>query len=241
MAKVKQIINCETNKKFIKVYGNGFIDIPDVIYHVLTDDGMMHVWGDILHGDVPQIGKELPEDGGSLSYWIDGEKLDKLLAYFKKEYDSEIWAEEEVTRFYVRMKQQLPYINIDTKAENIRCRVKKIISCETNKKFIQFHDEGNFFIPDVIFYVQTENGNVVAYGEEFCSDFPKVGEKLYTYPYRLIGQISSYIIEEMYNEYKEAYGEKAAKKKYNNFISTVREQIPMLGIKEGVCLQPLIL
>lgn len=191
MAKVKQIINCETNKKFIKVYGNGFIDIPDVIYHVLTDDGMMHVWGDILHGDVPQIGKELPQDGGSLSYWIDGEKLDNLLAYFKKEDDSEIGAEKEVTRFYVRMKQQLPYINIDTYARNIRNRVKQIVSCETNKKFILDYDDGGLIVPDVNYYVLMEDGRVVVYPVMVNGDPPIIGEELPEDRYRC--RVESYI------------------------------------------------
>ena len=32
---VKEIINCETNTKFIRVREDGFIDIPDVIFYVL--------------------------------------------------------------------------------------------------------------------------------------------------------------------------------------------------------------
>ena len=36
---VKKIINCETNKKFIRVHDNGFIDIPDVIFYVLYESG----------------------------------------------------------------------------------------------------------------------------------------------------------------------------------------------------------
>lgn len=36
---VKTIINAETNTKFIKVYKNGFMEIPDVIYHILSKDG----------------------------------------------------------------------------------------------------------------------------------------------------------------------------------------------------------
>lgn len=232
MAKVKQIINCETNKKFIKVYDNGFIDIPDVIYHVLTDDGMMHVWGDILHGDVPQIGKELPEDGGSLSYWIDGEKLDDLLAYFKKENDSEIGAEKEVARFYVRMKQQLPYINIDTYERNIRNRVKQIVSCETNKKFILDYDDGGLIVPDVNYYVLMEDGRVVVYPEMVNGDPPIIGEELPEDRYRCrvescisYSRVKRYIITQQ----DESLSGGELNSRIYGIMTEIKQQLPNIG------------
>ena len=36
---VKEIINCETNTKFVRVHDDGFIDIPDVIFYVLYESG----------------------------------------------------------------------------------------------------------------------------------------------------------------------------------------------------------
>lgn len=35
---IKEIINCETNKKFIKVHDDGRIEIPDVIFYVLYEN-----------------------------------------------------------------------------------------------------------------------------------------------------------------------------------------------------------
>lgn len=235
MAKVKQIINCETNKKYIKVYDNGFIDIPDVIYYVLTDDGMMHVWGDILPGDVPQIGKELPKDGGSLSYWVDGEKLDNLQKYFltEGEAEDELSAKMEVDEFFIKMKQLLPFINIDTKARNIGDRVKQIVSCETNKKFIQVMDEYGIFIPDVIYHVLTENGRMVAYGTKLTDDKPRIGEDLPPWTGPLLGHINDSLIQGKYKWEKEnTYSLEEAKRNVKDFLYNLKRQVPLLGLKD---------
>lgn len=235
MAKVKQIINCETNKKFIKVYDNGFIDIPDVIFYVLTEEGMMHVWGGFLHSDVPQIGKELPDDGGSLSYWIDGEKLDNLQKYFltEGEADCEVGAKMEVDEFFIKMKQQLPYINIDTKARNIRDRVKQIVSCETNKKFIQVIDEYGIFIPDVIYHVLTEDGRMVAYGAELIDDKPRIGEELPLWSGHLKGYINDSLIQGKYKwEQENTHSEEEARRNVKDFLYNLKRQVPLLGLKE---------
>ena len=42
---IKEIINCETNKKFVRVHDDGFIDIPDVIFYVLYESGNTDVQG----------------------------------------------------------------------------------------------------------------------------------------------------------------------------------------------------
>lgn len=234
MAKVKQIINCETNKKFIKVYGNGFIDIPDVIYHVLTDDGMLHVWGDILHGDVPQIGKELPQDGGSLSSWIDGEKLNKLLAYFQNEEGEEEWtAKKDVDHFFVEMKRKLPYIGIEkTNSPDIRKRVKQIISCETNKKFILDYDDGGLIVPDVNYYVLMEDGRVVVYPEMVNGDPPIIGEELPEDRYRC--RVESYISYSRVKRYiitqqDESLSGGELNSRIYGIMTEIKQQLPNIG------------
>lgn len=46
MEKVKQIINCETNKKFILVSREtGSIRIPDIILYLLMEDGSVKTCG----------------------------------------------------------------------------------------------------------------------------------------------------------------------------------------------------
>lgn len=48
---IKEIINCETNKKFIEAHDDGRIEIPDVIFYVLYESGDTDVVGCCL-GDV---------------------------------------------------------------------------------------------------------------------------------------------------------------------------------------------
>lgn len=62
MAKVKQIINCETNRKFILIYDDGGLIVPDVNFYVLMDDGRVVVYPEMITGDHPVVGEELPED-----------------------------------------------------------------------------------------------------------------------------------------------------------------------------------
>lgn len=232
MAKVKQIINCETNKKYIKVYDNGFIEIPDMICYVLTEDGMLHVWGDILHGDVPQIGKELEEDGHLMSF-LDEERLNNLLAYFQDVVgDDEEGAKMGVDDFFIEMKQKLPCIGIDKDAPNIRKRVKQIISCETNKKFILDYDDGGLIVPDVNYYVLMEDGRVVVYPEMINGDIPVIGEELPEDRYKCrvesvisYSRIKRYIITQV----DESLSDGDLNSRINGIMSEIKHQLPNVG------------
>lgn len=233
MAKVKQIINCETNKKYIKVYDNGFIDIPDVIFYVLTDDGMMHVWGDILHGDVPQIGKELYEDGSLLSF-IDDDRLNRLLTYFLKEEGEDEWtAKKDVDHFFVEMKRKLPYVGIEkTNAPDIRKRVKQILSCETNKKFILNYDDGGLIVPEVNYYVLMEDGRVVVYPEMVNGDPPIIGEELPEDRYRCrvescisYSRVKRYIITQQ----DESLSGEDLNSRIYGIMTEIKQQLPDIG------------
>lgn len=78
---VKEIINCETNTKFIRVREDGFIDIPDVIFYVLYESGETDVVGCIFGDVYPQIAEELDDwikDSHSLGFLC----LESLKEYF---------------------------------------------------------------------------------------------------------------------------------------------------------------
>ena len=50
---IKEIINCETNKKFVKTHDDGRIEIPDV-KSTFYESGIADVVGRCL-GDVPSV------------------------------------------------------------------------------------------------------------------------------------------------------------------------------------------
>lgn len=60
---VKEIINCETNTKFVRVHDDGSIDIPDVIFYVLYESGDTDVVGYILGEGYPQIARAVDDEG----------------------------------------------------------------------------------------------------------------------------------------------------------------------------------
>lgn len=112
---VKKIINCETNKKFIRVHDNGFIDIPDVIFYVLYESGETDVVGHVLGEEYPQIAEEL-------DYWHkDSHPLSYLCLNSLKEFSKSIeHLHRDVTErtryikaFVEKAKKLLPYLDIE--------------------------------------------------------------------------------------------------------------------------------
>ena len=112
---IKEIINCETNKKFVRVHDDGFIDIPDVIFYVLYESGETDVVGCILGDVYPQIAEELDD-------WIkDSHPLGFLCLESLKEYFNSIeYLYKDVTErtrvvkaFVEKAKKLLPYLDID--------------------------------------------------------------------------------------------------------------------------------
>lgn len=67
MAKVKQIINIETNFKFIYVIRDckmGFmeIDAPPILFYLLMDNNRVYIWGpSSLDDGTPKIGERLED------------------------------------------------------------------------------------------------------------------------------------------------------------------------------------
>lgn len=112
---VKEIINCETNTKFIRVREDGFIDIPDVIFYVLYESGETDVVGCIFGDVYPQIAEELDDwikDSHSLGFLC----LESLKEYFNSiEYlHRDVTERTRVVKAFVeKAKKLLPYLDID--------------------------------------------------------------------------------------------------------------------------------
>ena len=113
---VKTIINAETNTKFIKVYKNGFMEIPDVIYHILSKDGKYIITGSVLNTDYPRVNCFAEEDESALSGFLDNSHLDDYLDNVRQLEDDQA-SIDEVKTFVREAKKVLPYLRFDKSVE----------------------------------------------------------------------------------------------------------------------------
>lgn len=108
---IKQIINCETNTKFVKVYNSGNIEIPDVIFYVLFESGDMGVVGRCLQEEYPQIAGEVDDSDDSVLLGVlDGERMDAYFCYLEDDCDDAFGG---VKAFVKEARKILPYLRID--------------------------------------------------------------------------------------------------------------------------------
>lgn len=107
---IKEIINCETNKKFIKDHDDGRIEIPDVIFYVLYESGDTDVVGCCLGDVYPQIAGEVDNEDSRLLGFLEGDYVDEYLNYLEGECDDALGS---VKAFVKEIKKLLPYLRID--------------------------------------------------------------------------------------------------------------------------------
>lgn len=107
---IKEIINCETNKKFIKAHDDGRIEIPDVIFYVLYESGDTDVVGCCLGDVYPQIAGELDNEDSRLLGFLEGDYVDEYFNYLEGECDDALGS---VKAFVKEIKKLLPYLRID--------------------------------------------------------------------------------------------------------------------------------
>lgn len=118
MSKIKQIINCETNKKFILVdKESGFIRIPDVIFYLLLDDDHMEVCGKDIHEDLPQVGNEYEEGNDVLLGWLNKSHLVSHAKFVAEDVDDKDISIQKTRELLEKIKKIAPYINIDKDVE----------------------------------------------------------------------------------------------------------------------------
>lgn len=108
----------------------------------------------------------------------------------------------------------------------------QIVSCETNKKFIQILDDGNAFIPDVIYHVITEDGKMCIYAAEASDDLPRIGEELSKWHGPLRGYVNDSIIKGIFEYEKSCDGEDMAKRAVKDFLYNLKHQVPLLGVEK---------
>ena len=112
MAKVKQIINIETNFKFIYVIRDckmGFmeIDAPPILFYLLMDNNRVYIWGpSSLDDGTPKIGERLEDISSFLVTRITKEMVVEELASLQKHECQHIR----------RIKTNLPALHIDEDA-----------------------------------------------------------------------------------------------------------------------------
>lgn len=106
----KGIINCETNKKFIKAHDDGRIEIPDVIFYVLYESGDTDVVGCCLGDVYPQIAGEVDNEDSRLLGFLEGDYVDEYFNYLEGECDDALGS---VKAFVKEIKKLLPYLRID--------------------------------------------------------------------------------------------------------------------------------
>ena len=107
---IKEIINCETNTKFVKVYDDGRIEIPDVIFYVLYESGDTDVVGCCLGEGYPQIAGEVENEECHLQGSLEGDSLDDYLNYMYDDFDEAV---SSVKTFVKEAKKLLPYLCIE--------------------------------------------------------------------------------------------------------------------------------
>lgn len=107
---IKEIINCETNTKFIRVRDDGYIDIPDVIFYVLYESGDTDVVGCCLGDAYPQIAGEVDDVFKTvLLGFLIGDTIDDYYNYLEGECDDAL---DSVKAFVKEAKKLLPYLRI---------------------------------------------------------------------------------------------------------------------------------
>lgn len=108
---IKQIINCETNKKFVKVHNSGDIEIPDVIFYVLYESGCTDIEGCYLCDGYPHVGGEIDHDGVRLLGFLYDNNIDNYFNLLEsEEFDNAL---DIVKSFVKKAKRILPYLYID--------------------------------------------------------------------------------------------------------------------------------
>lgn len=107
---IKEIINCETNKKFIKAHDDGRIEIPDVIFYVLYESGDTDVVGCCLGDVYPQIAGEVDNEDSRFLGFLEGDYVDEYFNYLEGECDDALGS---VKAFVKEIKKLLPYLRID--------------------------------------------------------------------------------------------------------------------------------
>ena len=110
---IKEIINCETNKKFVRVHDDGFIDIPDVIFYVLYESGDTDVVGCCIGEGYPQIAGEVDNEDCRLLGVLTEITIDDYFDYRKGINDNEVYAVGAVKAFVEEAKKSLPLLRID--------------------------------------------------------------------------------------------------------------------------------
>ena len=108
---IKQIINCETNTKFVKVIEDRCIEIPDVIFYVLYESGCTDIEGCHLGDKYPYITGEVDHDGVRLQSFLYGDLIDNYFNYLVGEERDD--ALDTVKSFVEEARKILPYLRID--------------------------------------------------------------------------------------------------------------------------------
>ena len=107
---VKEIINCETNTKFVRVHDDGSIDIPDVIFYVLYESGDTDVVGCCIGEVYPHIADEVDNEDCRLQGFLEGDYIDGYFNYLEDECDDAL---VDIKAFVKEAKKLLPYLRID--------------------------------------------------------------------------------------------------------------------------------
>ena len=107
---IKQIINCETNTKFVKVIEGRYIEIPDVIFYVLYESGHTDVEGCHLGDGYPHIAEEVANKDYCLNGCLYMELIDQYFNYLDVGYERAL---VDIKAFVKEAKKLLPYLYID--------------------------------------------------------------------------------------------------------------------------------
>ena len=116
MAKIKQIINCECNRKFIAVTQEGGIYVPDFIFYCLSEEGKVIICHSVMNGEQPSIGMDFESIiSETLLSFIDLHRVEKDEELEGNNYDG---VSEEEIRLYRKEKvskllKVLPLLTIE--------------------------------------------------------------------------------------------------------------------------------
>lgn len=108
---VKEIINCETNTKFVRVHDDGLVDIPDVIFYVLYERGDTDVIGCCIGEEYPHIAEEVANKDYCLNGCLYMELIDQYFNYLDVGYERAL---VDIKAFVKEAKKSLPLLRIDT-------------------------------------------------------------------------------------------------------------------------------
>lgn len=116
---VKQIINCEANTKFVAIYGDGFIYIPEVIVYYVTNLGGTVGSGESFEDELPYVGASFDGYTYTLTSKIEKRHLEKFISYRQEEEGAtEADAIQELKEKILYAKKSLPYLYIDKSVED---------------------------------------------------------------------------------------------------------------------------